>query len=177
MIINFMIKLVHVLTFSLIAFLLLSCSSHGPVGKPEFKPTVQSALPAEDGEVLFAETVLFFPDSNYHQNMRDRASLINLENPTQISGVLAVTNNSIWVLQWNGSKKNYRIVRRFKLADLKSVEFDKLVNSSCIILSKEDYSISSFFVTKLGGQVISEAKNLECHKTIEKAMMAKKTSK
>jgi hypothetical protein len=90
---------------------------------------LENSLPVEDGEVLYADTVAFFPDANWHQSLRDRASLINLEWPSQINGVVAVTNNSIWILQWNGSKKNYRIIRRLKIDDLKDVEFDKLVNS------------------------------------------------
>lgn len=172
-----MTKLVNFFTVSLLTFLFFSCSSHGPVGKPEFLPTVQKSLPIEDGEVLYSGTVAFFPDANWNQSIRDRASLINLDWPSQISGVVAVTNNSIWILQWNGSKKDYRIIRRFKIDDLKDVEFDKLINSTCIILTKEDYSVSSFHLTSAGGNIISSSKTLECYNTIEKAIMAKKTSK
>jgi hypothetical protein len=155
---------------SLILMFFYSCSSKGPIGSAEFRPKVQQSLPVDDGEVLFADEAALYPGTNYHQMVKDRATFTNLDIQNHYKGIVAVTTNSVWFLQWNSSKDIYRIIRRYDLSELQNVELDSMGTiggeSVIILLTQKDYTVSTLSITS---SMLSMKGTRDCFEVISSA--------
>jgi hypothetical protein len=131
-----------------VALLQACATTAGPLLDKDFMGMVQKAMPAQDGEVRIAHHASWYPDVKGWNDVRQNSLNILFfgDLPKSVEGVLAASEHSLIMLQWDERLARYDAVKRFAFADLSDAFIEPSAGLRRIVLRSKDLSYQSFFI-------------------------------
>ena len=129
----------RILILLLCAFILSGCAPKviGPDTSPEFNDLIKKTVPKADGNILMVGT------GRWHPNAKGFDDKFAAER----SGILVITEKSFLIDQWNKSKSQYYIIKRFDLSNMAEISLARWLSIDRLVVRWNDNSFDSFVFT------------------------------
>lgn len=124
-------KKINTFIFLFISILLSGCASidsglmvMGPYKENYLEKLILESIPSKNDK-----TILFSPGhvSVDRKGMKDRRPIVTNSAPTQIPGILVLTDKNILLQQWDKEKLIYKNVWKISLDEINSISFESVM--------------------------------------------------
>lgn len=151
---------------------LAGCTTQGPAHSDQMPSLANQALPEKSTPMVHSAAGEWFPNVKGFNDVRSNPfSPVNRQ-----AGVLVLTEDALFFEQWDSKTKNYSVVKRIPLSEIRAMTVDTYGASRRIVLQNQDYSYNSFGLTQAGGLLVDRGETDIIVRELSKRLPSTSTS-